>query len=347
MPVAVRVVHLDHHAGELAAAPVAPEHADRVEAVAERPRVGGHQDAATVGLDAVEGEEVLDVRLDRRVRVTEVVAGLEPAENPVVGQVVEVDQPGPRLGARTCASNGLRRVCRIVVAYDVGSSGCREGVSPHSTPSLRGRLDARAGAVLVESPAVPGAGEHDPVGVALGQAALGRHGGRRVDRVLVLHRLDDRTLVDDVLAAEGDDEAPAVRGHRQPHEPGHVVADGHSAAVVRRPAQVVPRRPGALRSAAGRWCRCAAGRCSTRTASPRAPRAGSWSGRPAPRAPARVGGHDDRVEGLDLAVAVGDLDAGRASRAPRSPWCRCGRRGWRGDLGDVLPRAAGDGAPLR
>ena len=54
VPVAVGVVHLDDDAGELAAAAVAPEHADRVEAVAERAGVGRHHDAAAVGLDAVE-----------------------------------------------------------------------------------------------------------------------------------------------------------------------------------------------------------------------------------------------------------------------------------------------------
>ena len=103
VPVAVGVVHLDHH-GRLGARVVeAPEHADRVEAVAQRPRVGGHQDAAgrtAVGTgaegDAVVGEERLDVAPQAPGGVAEVVARLEPGQQAVVGQVVEVDEPERR-----------------------------------------------------------------------------------------------------------------------------------------------------------------------------------------------------------------------------------------------------------
>jgi hypothetical protein len=44
-----------------------------------------------------------------------VVARLEPAEHAVVGQVVEVDQPGVR-AVRERALERRARVCRIVVA---------------------------------------------------------------------------------------------------------------------------------------------------------------------------------------------------------------------------------------
>ena len=136
VPVAVGVVHLDHHAGELAVAAVAPEHADRVEAVAERAGVGGHHDAAAVGLDAVERRgSARRCALIVRVGVAEVVARLEPAEDAVVGQVVEVDQPG----ARAVGEGALERLAAGVP--DRG--GVRRGLdraaasapSPHSTPS--------------------------------------------------------------------------------------------------------------------------------------------------------------------------------------------------------------------
>ena len=49
-------------------------------------------------LDAVRVEEGLDVLTQRGPGVAEVVAGLEPPEQAVVGQVVEVDQPEPASG---------------------------------------------------------------------------------------------------------------------------------------------------------------------------------------------------------------------------------------------------------
>ena len=60
-----------------------------------------------------------------------------------------------------------------------------------------------------------------------------------------------------------------------------------------------------------------------------------------------MGGDHDRVEGVDLAVAVGDLHArGRLEhRGHLGAGAYVGQAG--GDLGDVLTRAAGDGAPLR
>ena len=105
---------------------------------------------------------------------------------------------------------GVRRMCRIVVAYVVASTGSGDGPS-HSTPSLAAASTPdRAPSSWKPQPCQAPA-KHDPVGVALGQPALGRDRGRGVDRVLVLHRVDDLRLVDEVLAAEGDDEAPAVR----------------------------------------------------------------------------------------------------------------------------------------
>ena len=211
----------------------------------------------------------------------------------------------------------------------------------------RGRLDTGPGAVLVEAPAVPGAGEDDPVGVALGEATLGRDGLRGVDRVLVLHRLDDLRGVDEVLAAEGDDEPTAVRRHRQPHQAGHVVAHGDRAVDVRGAAQVVPGRPSAVvarqHALVGVQLRGVGG------VGHRRQHLGLGGGRLGqhPEGLARVGGDHDRVVGVDPAVAVGHLHAlGRLEhRGHLGAGAHVGETG--GHLLDVLPRAAGDGAPLR
>ena len=98
--VAVGVVHLHDRGRGSPVAVEAPEDADRVEAVPERARVRGHQDAARPGgrgqVDAVPGQVRRHVAAEGRVRPAEVVACLEPRQAPVVGQVVEVDQPGVR-----------------------------------------------------------------------------------------------------------------------------------------------------------------------------------------------------------------------------------------------------------
>ena len=66
VPVAVGVVHLDDGGRRSARGVPAPEDRDRVEAVAEGPRVRGHHDPPAVQVDAVLGEERLDVGADRQ-----------------------------------------------------------------------------------------------------------------------------------------------------------------------------------------------------------------------------------------------------------------------------------------
>ena len=62
MSFAVRVVHLGDHASQAAVGAEAPEHGQRVEHVAEDPRVGEHDDpAARAEVDAALGEEPFDV----------------------------------------------------------------------------------------------------------------------------------------------------------------------------------------------------------------------------------------------------------------------------------------------
>ena len=234
VPVAVGVVHLDDDAGQLAVAAVAPEDADRVEAVAEGAGVGGHQRSGRRRSRRPRAaRNALDVVLDRAVRVAEVVACLEAAlercQHAVVGEVVEVDQPGALVvgeGALDRRTTGVPDRGRRTSSASIGRSVA--GSSPpavHVDAEPPRRLDAGPRAVLVEAPAVVGAGEARPGRCRTRAAVAGRPRSRGVDRVLVLHRVDDPRLVDEVLAAEGDQEAGAVVGDGQTLQPGQVVGD--------------------------------------------------------------------------------------------------------------------------
>ena len=158
----------------------APEDADRVEAVAERPRVRGHQDPAGAGsgaqVDAVVGEERLDVGAQRPRRVAEVVAGLEAGEQ----RRGRAGRRGRRArrssGARSVRVNGrtTRVADRRLEAARCRTGGGRLGGATQGRPSRVAAARPGARAVLVEAPAVVGAGEGDPVGVDLRQPAAGR-----------------------------------------------------------------------------------------------------------------------------------------------------------------------------
>ena len=84
---AVGVVHFGDHASQRAVDREAPVDRQGVEHVAEDAVVGEHDDAvATPGLDAVSGEEPLDIRLDvgrrSRHRAAEMITGVEGGERP-------------------------------------------------------------------------------------------------------------------------------------------------------------------------------------------------------------------------------------------------------------------------
>ena len=97
MALPVRVVHLGHHAGERAVGAVAPVDGQRVEHVAEDPRLREHHHLAAIQADAAGLQEPVEVVPDRVLRVAEMVAGFEGREQsqawPEPWQVVEVDQP--------------------------------------------------------------------------------------------------------------------------------------------------------------------------------------------------------------------------------------------------------------
>ncbi len=188
--------------------------------------------------------------------VAEVVARLEARQQAVVGQVVEVDEPASWSGARRLRRIGARRVCRIVVSKRPGSTAAAcwggptagRGGWPRPAPSVRrprgsptrGR-PRRTRPGRCRSPA----------------AGLGGHRGGGVERVLVLHPVDHRRGVDEVLAAEGH-QVVGLRG--QPLEPGQVVGHGHRAGLGAADAGSSTRRARPPRRAATR-CRCAAGPC--------------------------------------------------------------------------------------
>ncbi len=145
----------------------------------------------------------------------------------------------------------------------------RSDLRPGRAESL-GRRESGSCAVLVEAPAVVGAGEDDAVGVDLAQPPLRGYRRRAVERVLVLHPVDHGRRIHEVLAAEGD-QVVGVGG--QPLEPGEVVGDRDLPRCRRRRgggSSTTPRRCG---SRAARWCRCAAAPCWTSRASRRARRA--------------------------------------------------------------------------
>ena len=110
-----------------------------------------------------------------RPRVAEMVARLEPCERGQPawqpGQRVEVDQPQVDAvgeGAPYPLASGVRHDGVVECGRERG--GGHAGL-PACAESRRG-TDAGQAAVLVEAPAVVGAGERDPVRAQVGQAAL-------------------------------------------------------------------------------------------------------------------------------------------------------------------------------
>ena len=80
MPFAVGIVHLGDDAAKRAVGVVAPEHRERVEDVAQHPRVGQHQHLAAVQLDAVAAQEVVQVGADRAAGIAQVIAAADAAQ---------------------------------------------------------------------------------------------------------------------------------------------------------------------------------------------------------------------------------------------------------------------------
>lgn len=78
MPLAVRVMHLGDDGGKLPAAVMAPEDGKRIEDVAQHTSVSEHQDpTAITEPDAVQRQEVLDIRLDRDAGIAEMILAAE------------------------------------------------------------------------------------------------------------------------------------------------------------------------------------------------------------------------------------------------------------------------------
>ena len=103
-------------------------------------------------------------------------------------QCVDVDQPHggavlERVGERPGAAVARRGPAR--------TGRTAAGALTRSLPNASAARDAGAAAVLVEAPAVVGAGEREPVGVQAGQPVLRGHGRGRVGRVQVGHGGDD------------------------------------------------------------------------------------------------------------------------------------------------------------
>ena len=188
-----------------------------------------------------------------------------------------------------------------------------------------------------------GAGERDPVGGEGGQPALGGDRGGRVEGVLVLHPVDHRGRVDEVLTAEGDQ---VVGLGVEPLQPGQVVGDDDLAARVDGSPEV-PRRPGAPGPRQQRRVRVQQ-RDVARVRQRREDLA-LFGGRLRQHRErlGGVGGDDDGVVRRDLAVAVGDLDAvpGLGDGGDLGADPDVGQPG--SHPGDVLVRAAGDRPPLR
>ena len=141
---------------------------------------------------------------------------------------------------------------------------------------------------------------------------------------------------------------PSAR-RRQAHQPGHVVADGHGSALSSSPAGAgSSTTPGPARCRGSTlvsvcsWAVLRENGIAESTSRWVGGRLGQHR-----QGLAGVGGDHHGVEGVDLAVAVGDLDSrGRLEhRGHLGAGAYVGQAG--GHLGDVLARAAGDGAPLR
>ena len=210
-------------------------------------------------------------------------------------------------------------------------------------PSPPGHLSA---AVLVEAPAVVGAGEGDDAVVQLGQPAAGRNRLVGVDGVGVVHPVDDRARVDDGVAVQSDD-VGRLDG-RPGLQPVHVVADQHGLGgrrAVRQP--VVPGRLGVaghrqhrgvgvqrgrVPRVADRAQHVALGRGRRRAAGP-APGPDGWR-----RPRSRSGTTRRRRRGLHALGATGH-------RAHRAGGVHRGQA--LGRPFDVAGRAADDGVPGR
>ena len=235
MPFPVGVVDLGDDAAQLARGVVAPEQAQRVEDVPEDAGAGQHGDPAAVERDPLGGKVALDVAAQRPVRVAEVVrharsrpAGPEPAREP--GEGIDVDVPAVAAVGEGVVQRGAPHM-RDGRAVDGGrcahepsaGTACRSGstataryssfsttaASSHVAAEPRRGLDAGEGAVLVEAPAVVGAGEGQPVIAERQDPLLGRQGIRGVLRVLVDHALDHGVVRNQLGFAQADDVAPA------------------------------------------------------------------------------------------------------------------------------------------
>ena len=81
MAVAIGIANFRHHCARLVGVVMAPEHADRVEDVAERPRTRQHQ--YSVGRQALLGQEMSDVHV-----VLAPHLGTPPGQTTGLGQLV-------------------------------------------------------------------------------------------------------------------------------------------------------------------------------------------------------------------------------------------------------------------
>src|SRR3954452_890428 len=96
MALAVGVVDLRHDADQPAMAVVAPEDRERVEDVPEDARVREHEDSRAVPeLDAAQRQELLDVRLDRQRRGTEMVRTAESCDRAEVRRLLRYRGEAP------------------------------------------------------------------------------------------------------------------------------------------------------------------------------------------------------------------------------------------------------------
>ena len=240
------------------------------------------------------------------------VAGAELGERPQrpghPRQVVEVDQPQVAAVAEAPPDGA---------GPHVGDVGSRYRAALTSRPRASARPDAGPAAVLVESPAVVGAGVGDHRRRSGPAAAAGPHRLRGVQRVLVDHACRGRMPAGSWSGGvEGDHVLRLWLS--QALQPVQVVADVHAARPSPRSrAAGSSRRRGPPRPAAAGRCRCAAppGCCcsGTRRARRARPRVGAASSRSAWSGWVAT---TTRREAPGAAVVVVDLGAVR----PRAGW---------------------------
>ena len=145
-------MHLGDDAGQRAVGSVAPVHGQRVEHVPEDAGVGQHQHPAAAQVDAVRGEEAVEVGPDRAARVAEVVAGARTGRRAAArrepGQGVEVDQPQVAAVAEVAVRGAVPDVAHLDVVergrrQEVGGPGGDLG--HHVTPSAAAARSWRRG----------------------------------------------------------------------------------------------------------------------------------------------------------------------------------------------------------